>query len=66
MTINPLLEYRLKSSIQPIWRSSRVSAPLKPSRMMKAKASGTPAKLLVMVAKALTKSRSRESTLCSE
>ena len=40
--------------------------PLKPSRMMKAKASGTPEKLLVMLANALTKLRSRESTLRSE
>ncbi len=46
--------------------SSRVMAPLKPSRMMKAKASGTPAKLLVMLAKAITKSRSWLSTWRSE
>ncbi len=40
----------------------RVMLPLKPSRMMNAKARGTPAKLLVMLAKALTKLRSFEST----
>ena len=43
-----------------------VILPLNPSRMMKANASGTPEKLLVMLAKALTKLRSFESTLCSE
>ncbi|MNC95336.1 hypothetical protein D3C83_124300 [compost metagenome] len=52
----------MKLSIRPILISNRVSAPLKPSRMIKAKASGTPAKLLVMLEKAMTKSRSLEST----
>jgi hypothetical protein len=50
----------------PACLSSMVMLPLKPSRMMKAKASGTPAKLLVMLAKALTKLRSFESTRRSE
>ncbi|MCY1188064.1 hypothetical protein D9M73_291190 [compost metagenome] len=60
--IRPVFEYRLKSSISPACLSSRVIAPLKPRMMMKAKASGTPAKLLVMLAKAMTKSRRRLST----
>ncbi|MNN62599.1 hypothetical protein D3C81_1779170 [compost metagenome] len=56
----------MKSSIRPDCLSRIVRVPLKPSRMMKAKARGTPAKLLVMLEKAMTKSRSFESTWRSE
>ncbi|MCY1454269.1 hypothetical protein D9M71_713210 [compost metagenome] len=46
----------------PACLSMMVKLPLKPSRMMNANAKGTPEKLLVMLAKALTKLRSLEST----
>ncbi|MNN91998.1 hypothetical protein D3C81_2102030 [compost metagenome] len=64
--ISPVFEYRLKSSMIPACLSMMVMLPLKPSRMMKAKARGTPEKLLVMLAKALTKLRNLESTRRSE
>ncbi|MCY1401060.1 hypothetical protein D9M71_161680 [compost metagenome] len=60
--ISPVFEYRLKSWMMPACLSMMVKLPLKPSKMMNAKARGTPAKLLVMLAKALTKLRSFEST----
>ena len=58
------MPYTLKLSMMPHSLSSSVMAPLKPRMMMKAKASGTPAKLLVIVVKLTMASRRLPGTFC--